>query len=201
MTMLAAEPNQQLNGAASPTGRFSAILREWRWWTVVLITLIVSIVPAVLWPGSMNWMQDEPKLLGNAALYNQAHYVADHGLYGNFGMPYGPFPTMCYQFILLFTHDLRIITFIRAFLSSAILAGSLLWIGRTLKLWPWFVMAIMLAPYLVWTERDLWDATFAVPLGALAVAGYASFLKKDCGISLAIAVFCGTMVPFIHPQG
>jgi hypothetical protein len=199
--MFEVEPINSLPAGETTTGRCRAILHDWRWLVVVVVTLAAAIIPAVLWPGAMNWMQDEPNLLGQAALDNQAHHLAVRGLNGNFGIPYGPLPTMIYQFLLLFTHDVRVITFIRALCSSAMLAGSLLWISRTLKLWPWFVTAVMLAPFLVWTERDLWDATFAIPIAALAVAAYAHFLRTESGISLAVAVCAGMIGPFIHPQG
>jgi hypothetical protein len=186
-----AQPGPPEGGrAVSPGFAFAAI-----------VTLLLAVVPAVLWPGDAYWMWDEPKLIGQALYYKQQHRIAWHGLSGNFSVPYGPFPMQCYQLVLLFTHDLVKITFIRALLSSSILAGSLLWLARSLRLTPWFAAAAVLGPFLVWTERTLWDATFAIPIGTLAVAAYASFLRTGSGKSLVTFVAAATLVPLIHMQG
>jgi hypothetical protein len=164
-------------------------------------TLILGIVSAVLWPGAVCFHWDEAFLIGQAFFFNQAHRLAHRGLGGNFGIPYGPFPTQCYQLLLLFTHDLRVVAFCRAFISSSMMAGSLLWLARTLRLTPWFATAIVLAPFLNWTERAMWDATFAIPISVLAVAAYASFLRTRSRWSLAVAVGAATLDPLIHMQG
>jgi hypothetical protein len=165
-----------------------------------LITLLVACVPAVLWPGDVSWMNDEPNLIAHAFHANEHHTLASEGLLGSFGIKYGPLPTQVYQGMLLLTHDPVKLVAIHGILCSAATALALLWLARTLRLTPWFAAAVMAAPYLWLYQRTLWDATFTIPLGALALAGYASFLRTRSGWSLVLAVGCAAATPFIHPQ-
>jgi len=57
------------------------------------------------------------------------------------------------------------------------------------------------APFLVWTERCLWDATFALPIGMLALAAYASFLRTRSGTPLTVAVIGRIPQPADPPDG
>lgn len=166
-----------------------------------IVTLLLAIVPAVIWPGAISWMCDEPVLVAQACYFNQAHELANRGLAGNMGVPYGPLPTQYYQALLLVTHNLPAIVAIHAFTLSSVLAVSLLWLSRSLRLTPWFAACVVLCPYLWWGQRVLWDASFALPLGMLAVAAYASFLRTDSGKSLGLAMAAGLMGPLIHLQG
>lgn len=171
------------------------------WLLAAAVTLLAGVLPAVLWPGDVSWMNDEPALIAAAHYFNQAHELANRGLSGSFPVAYGPFPTQFYQFMLLLTNDLRVIVFVRALLCSAVMALSLLWLARTLRLNPWLAACVVLSP-LIWEyERTLWDASFAVPLAALALAAYASFLRTCSGPALLTAVAAVTLVPLIHLQG
>ena len=95
------------------------------------------------------------------------HQLAERGLGRTMFVPYGPLPTQFYQLFLLCTQNLWLIVAVHAFLLSAVLGGSLLWLARTLRLRPWFAGAVVLAlPYLWWSERVLWDASFVLPISA-----------------------------------
>jgi hypothetical protein len=165
-----------------------------------VITLLLAIVPAVLWPGAISWMNDEPALIINAAMANRGHFLAFRGLYGSFPVPYGPLPTEVYQFLLLFTHDVRVIVVVHALLLSSIFAGSLLWLSRSLRLTPWFAAAVVLGPYIWFCQRVLWDATFTLPLSLFALAAYAAFLRNGSAGALLAAAVAGTLVPLVHLQ-
>jgi hypothetical protein len=171
-----------------------------RWTLAVVVTLLAACLPAVLWPGDVSWMNDEPNLIAHAFRANEHHALAAEGLLGSFGIKYGPLPTQVYQAMLLVTHDPVKLVAIHALLCSTLTALALLWLARTLRLTPWFAAAVLLAPYLWLYQRTLWDATFTIPLGALALAAYASFLRTGSGKSLMLAVGCAVAMPFIHPQ-
>lgn len=192
-------PPSRKNSDDQPAPR--ALRPRISWALAAVVTLAMALGPAMLWPGDVSWMNDEPGLLSQAYHYNQLHILARRGLSGSFPIPYGPFPTQVYQFLLLLTHDLRLIVLLRATLYAAITALSLLWMARTLGLAPWFASTVVLAPILWFSGRVLWDASFAVPIAALAVAAYASFLRSGSGRSLIIAVAAAILVPLIHLQG
>ena len=135
------------------------------WTFAAIVTLLAACLPAVLWPGDISWMNDEPNLIAHALHANERHVLADEGLLGSFGIKYGPLPTQVYQAMLLLTHDPVKLVAIHALLCSAATALALLWLARTLRLTPWFAAAVLLAPYLWLYQRTLWDATFTIPLG------------------------------------
>lgn len=170
------------------------------WWTAAVVTIAAAIVPAVLWVGDIGFMQDEPRLLAKAYHANAAGAIETKGLNGNFGVPYGPLPTHIYQILLLITHDPVRIAGMRAALCAGVTAIGLIWLSRSLRLNPWFATAIVLAPY-VWNfQRLMWDASFAIPIGTLAMAAYASHLRTSSGKSFLLCLACITALLFIHPQ-
>ena len=65
----------------------------------------------------------------------------------------------------------------------------------------WFAAAILAAPYVLQYHRLLWDASFAVPLGTIALAAFASFLRTGSARTLGVTVAGALLVPTIHPQG
>jgi hypothetical protein len=166
----------------------------------VLVTLVLAMVPAVLWPGDTPWILDEPQEVAIALQANQHHELASHGLTGNFYLKYGPLPMQIYQVMLLFSHDPRVLVVLRGALCSVMTAGSLLWLGRSLRLNLWFATAVVLAPQLWLNNRSLWAANVAIPIGTLALAAYASFLRTGSGWSFVPAVGAAIAPLFIHPQ-
>jgi hypothetical protein len=170
------------------------------WLAASIVTVFAAIVPAVLWIGDISFMQDEPRLLAKAFHANARHTIEIKGLNGNFGVPYGPLPTHVYQIILLFTHDPIGIAVLHAALVTFVTAISLLWLARSLRLNPWFATAVLLAPYLWNFQRLMWDANYAIPIGCLALAAYASFVRTGKGASLLTAIASSIALAFIHPQ-
>ena len=165
------------------------------------VTLAVALGTAVLWVGDMPWINDEPRLLVNAFHANRGGTLAQRGLRGNFGISYGPIATQLYQVMLLASDDLLTVAALRAASCALLTAAALLWLAQTLCLPRWFVLAIVLAPYVWHYHRVLWDASFAVPIGALALAAYAAFLRHRSTPALAVATVCTFALPLIHPQG
>jgi hypothetical protein len=137
-------------------------------------------------------------LIINAVHANTARHLAEAGLPGTFGFTYGPLPTWIYQALTAITHDLVTLTVLHAVLIMTATAVALLWLSRSLRLWPWFVIVPLLSPYLWFYARLLWDNPFLIPIGAFAIAGYAAHLTSDSvwGLRIAIAAMIG--VALIH---
>jgi hypothetical protein len=182
------------------TARRRAARSRLSWTLAAVVTMAAALVPAVLWPGDIPWVNDEPRLIAKAYHANREFRLETKGLSGNFGIPYGPLPTHVYQLLLLVTHDPILLAAIRAGLCAGTTAIGLLWLARSLRLNPWFAAAVVLAPYVWMYNRILWDASFAIPIGTLALAAYAAFLRTGSGRSLLLCVACLTGVLFIHPQ-
>ncbi len=171
-------------------------LRTFLPWLLVLAALI----PVAIWPGDVSWLIDEPRLVANAYYFNQDRLPAHTGLFGNFGVPYGPVPTQIYQVLLGFTHDPETLVVLRGLLCAALTSIGLLWFARTLGLRMWFAAAILIAPNVVAFHRILWDASFTIPTGALCLAAFADFLKTRRRWSLRLCALCLVLLPINHPQ-
>ncbi len=164
------------------------------WWLAVVI---VCLFPA-LWPGDVPWVNDEPALISNALDANATGWLAPTGLWGSFGIAYGPLPTQMYQFALLITHDPVKLVAGRAILFMAVSAMGLAWLGRTLRLNRWFVPVVLCSPFFWIYGRLLWDNPFAIPIGILALAAYTHFLKRRAGWALVMAIGCCLSLLSIH---
>ncbi len=167
---------------------------------IFVAIFLIAVLPTVLWPGDVSWINDEPRLIAAAWHANDAHTLATGGLYGNFGVRYGPLPTQIYQALLLLTHDPVTLALLRSLFCASVTTGSLLWLARSLRFSPWFVAAVGLAPQVWQFQRVLWDASFAMPLGALALAAFAAFLSQRDRWKLLVGVGATVLLPLIHPQ-
>lgn len=167
---------------------------------VHLLVMLIAVVPAVLWPGDNLWTNDEPRLIANAFHSNAAWHPAWGGLWGNFGIRYGPLPTHIYQLLLCITHDPLVLAALRGALASAVTAGSLLWLARSAGMSPWFAGAVLIAPPVLQFQRLLWDASFTIPLGAFVLAAFAAFVRGGSARSLVGAVTGAAFLATIHPQ-
>ncbi len=165
-------------------------------WLLALATLI----PVVLWPSDVSWLIDEPRLIANAYYFNQDGLPAHMGLFGNFGVPYGPVPTQIYQALLAVTHDLPTVVVLRGLLCAVLTGIGLLWLARILGLKAWFAAAVLIAPNVVAFHRILWDASFTIPVGTLCLASFADFLASRRARSLRICMVCVILLPINHPQ-
>lgn len=166
-----------------------------------LIPLFAAVALTLLWPGDVPWQIDEPRLIANAWHANHDREMVPGGLWGNFGIRYGPLPTWTYQGLLLLTHDPVTLALLRALLCVGVTAASFYWLARELKLPIWFAAALIASPLVVEYHRILWDASFALPLSALTLAAFVAFLRTG-GAAPLLTTLTGTfLVPTIHPQG
>jgi hypothetical protein len=158
---------------------------------------VLCLLPAVH-PGDIQWVGDEPMLIAGALRANRQHVVAIHGLTGTAGATYGPFPTWLYQAYLLVSSDLVLLVALRAVLMTAVIALALLWLCRTLNLWPWFIPPLLCSPYLWFYARAIWDNTFNIPLSALAFASAVSFLARGRAWTLLLSLACCVAMMLTH---
>jgi len=161
---------------------------------------LAALLPVVLWPGDVSWCIDEPRLIANAFYFNQSHLPAHTGLFGNFGVPYGPVPTQTYQLLLALTHDPLTLVVLRGLLCATLTSVGLIWMARALGLRAWFAAAIVIAPNMVAYHRILWDASFTIPLGALCLGALADFLQTRRVWSLRLCLVTVVLLPINHPQ-
>lgn len=160
--------------------------------------LVIAAGLALLWPGDVPFINDEPQLVANAVAASAGGRLAPMGLQGTFGFAYGPLPTWIYQGLLAVSHDLVVVAALHAALMVAVTGGALWWLGRTLGLWPAFVAVPLLSPYFWFYARAVWDNTFMLPLGALAVAGYAAFLTTRSPTGLRVTLAALVALPLVH---
>jgi len=158
---------------------------------------VLCLLPAVH-PGDIQWVGDEPMLIASALRANRQHLVAIHGLTGTAGATYGPFPIWLYQTYLLVSSNLVLLVAVRAVLMTAVLALALLWLCRTLDLWPWFIPPLLCSPYLWFYARAIWDNTFNIPLSALAFASAVSFLARGRAWTLLLSLACCLAMLLTH---
>ena len=161
------------------------------------MVLVLCAVP-LLFPGDAPFINDEPALIEAAYLANAHHQLAAQGLTGTLGVAYGPLPIWIYQLFLLLSHDLVVLVLLRAALVTAVTAGALWWLARTLGLWPWFLSAILLLPYLWFYSRVLCDNSFCIPVSAMGFAAYASYLAHKSAFSMFLTRASLWILPCIH---
>jgi hypothetical protein len=166
-----------------------------------LWTLAAACAIPLIGTGDISFINDEPLLVINAVRANAAGRLAETGLLGTFGVIYGPFPTWVYQALTAVSHDLVIVAVLHAAVMSAATAGALWWLSRSLQLWPWFAAVPLLSPYFWFYARVLWDNPFLIPLGALAIAGYAANLTTGSAWGLRVALAAMIAILLVHLMG
>src|SRR6185295_15343137 len=162
------DPRARLRTPAIDAAPPTSVVEWMRSHRALLACLAVLCLLPAMHPGDIQWVGDEPMLIAGALRANGHHSAATHGLTGTAGAAYGPFPTWLYQASLAVSSNLVVLVALRAILMTGVLALSLLWLCRTLGLWPWFIPALLCSPYLWFYARALWDNTFYLPLCALA---------------------------------
>jgi hypothetical protein len=155
--------------------------------SAAMATIAVVALPLVF-PGDAPWINDEPRLIAEALRLNRDGHLASVGLTGTASVGYGPLPIWIYQLLLSVSHDPVVLTVWHAALFMAATALALWWLARSTGLPPLFIPIVLLSPYVWFYSRLLWDNTFCIPLGACAVAGYASWLERDSRIGVAAAI-------------
>jgi hypothetical protein len=165
---------------------------------LAILLLVISVT--VAHPGDVSWINDEPRLIAAAWHANHDGALATGGLYGNFGIRYGPLATHVYQALLLVTHEPVTLAVLRSLLCAGATTASLLWLARSLQLSPWFAAAAGLAPQVWQFQRVLWDASFDIPVASLALAALAGYLGHPARWRLLLALGMTALLPLIHPQ-
>lgn len=163
-----------------------------------LALLAAAALVPLFWPGDVPFINDEPLLIANAVRANAEARLAPQGLLGTFGFTYGPLPTWCYQALAATTHDLVTVAALHAALLAGSTAAALWWLSRSLGLWPWFAAVPLLSPYFWFYARVLWDNPFLIPLGALALAGYAAHLASGSSRGLRVTIAALGAMPLVH---
>ena len=87
---------------------------------------------------------------------------------------------------------------LRAVLMTLVVALALLWLARTLGLWPWFIPALLCSPYLWFYARAIWDNSFNIPLCALSFASAVSFLARGRPWTLVLSLACCVAMVLTH---
>ena len=168
---------------------------------LALIALCVACLIPVIWPGDIPFINDEPQLIANAVSANRDGQLASFGLLGTYGFIYGPAPTWVYQALVAVSRDLVVVAVLHALLLSVATAAALWWLSRSLRLWVWFAPLPLLSPYFWFYARVLWDNPFLIPLGALAMAGYAAHLESGSSAGLRVSIAALLMIPLVHLMG
>jgi hypothetical protein len=167
---------------------------------LALLPVFAALALTLLWPGDALWHIDDPRLLAEAWHANRDGRLIWGGLWGNFGVRYGPFAEWIYQGLLLITHQPVVLLALRALLCAGTTAAGLLWLARELRLPAWFAGAALAAPYVVQFHRQMWDASFCIPLGSLTLAAFVSHLRTGGRGALLVAAAGIFLLPTIHPQ-
>jgi hypothetical protein len=168
---------------------------------MALAALVIAGLIPLVWPGDVPFINDEPQLIASAVKANREGRLATLGLLGTYGFSYGPAPTWVYQALTPLTRDLVGIATVHILLMSAATAGALWWLGRSLGLWVWFAPVPLLSPYYWFYARVLWDNPLLLPLGALALGGYAAFLASGSPAGLRVSVAAMLSIPLVHLMG
>jgi hypothetical protein len=168
---------------------------------IALAGLIVAALIPLVWPGDVPFINDEPQLIASAVTANHEGRLAQVGLLGTYGFAYGPAATWVYQALSAVTRDLVWIAALHIVLMSVATAGALWWLGRSLRLWAWFAPLPLLSPYYWFYARVLWDNPLLLPLGALALSGYAAYLASSSSVGLRVSVAAMLSLPLVHLMG
>ncbi len=166
-----------------------------RW---VLIALVFAGARC-LWPGDIPFCFDEPQLLERALDQNAAGAWTVHGLTGSRGVDYGPLPIYFYRLLLLFTHDLVVVAFVKAAIVSFATLGALAILFRQCPWIPRPLLALpFLSPYLWLSARDMWDNSLLVPFTAWFFVSVVVLAQAPKFKWWAVFFFSGTAAFLTH---
>src|SRR5437868_10763904 len=96
----------------------------------LLAFLGIICLASTLFPGDAPFINDEPTLIYKALRANQRGGLEQVGLQGTQKFRYGPVPVWLYQAMLHTSHDLKMLTVMRALLVNITTAAALLWLAR-----------------------------------------------------------------------
>ncbi len=164
-------------------------------WLVLLA--IVCLIPLSL--GRHVLMQgDQGRLIEIARSANDAGVLAPVGLLGTKAFCYGPVVANLYQLVLLFTHDPARLAGVVGSLFFLLTLGSAAWLVKELRLCGMYVLLLACSPFLWIAGRSLWDNPWTMPLGLLALAGYARFVRVGSGLGLFVAIVGSGLAVLTH---
>jgi hypothetical protein len=152
----------------------------------------------MIWPLDAPFIYDEPWLFLSAHDANNNHKLAEIGLYGTVGIPYGPIPTWIYQGFLLSTRSPTGWILLHAGFMVVSTAIGLLLLSRALKLWKWFIPIVLASPYFWFYTRQLGDNSFILAFSAIGLGCYAYFYLNRLKVFLFIAIISISILPVIH---
>lgn len=166
-------------------------------WAAPAALVTACLIP-LLWPGDIPFINDEPILISRAVTANHEGRLVQAGLLGTWGFTYGPAPTWIYQALVAITHDLVLVAVLHAALMAGLAGVAFWWLKRSLGLWAWFAPVPLLSPYFWFYARVLWDNPFLLPLGAIAIAGYAAHLSSGSAAGFRVALAGLIVMPLVH---
>lgn len=163
----------------------------------VLLSLLALV--RLLFPGDIAFIADEPVLIDRALDALESGTIPLSGLQGTRGVPYGPLATWFYQFLLVFTSDLRWVAVAKIVVVSGLSGLALVLLASSVsRLTPVLGAFAFLSPYLWFYARDLWDNSFTTPFSAMLLAAYARYLASGRERWLALTVLFGAFCLLTH---
>ena len=142
------------------------------WYLLVPVILLLLI-----FPGDIQFVNDEPVLILNALDANEKGTLVTQGLNGTVGVAYGAVPSWYYQAFLLLTHNLVVVSFLKNVISIALMVTALIRIARHLDLPKIPILLFISCPLFYSVHRTLWDDGFLVPICLWIFAFAADYSK------------------------
>ncbi len=155
---------------------------------------------ALLFPGDVSFVNDEPLIIREALLHNQQGKIVTEGLRGNLGIKYGPVPFWFYQLMLLLTHNLILISLVKNLLHLAIFTYALLYLGKELNLTRPFALLVLCSPYIMHLNRVLWSFALMGPLSGCLVLWLLRFRRTGKYRYFLLSVLTTIAFTYTHPM-
>jgi hypothetical protein len=171
---------------------------EW-WSSLVLLAGIMG--SRQLWPGDTQWIHDEARFLAKAAEMVHGGGISGEGFRGSVGLTYGPVAIWIFAGLMRLSDDLITIAALRTALFDALLAIGLIWLAASSRrLRPLAALILLLSPYAWLYARQIWDNTWLIPLGTLALAAHVSFNRSSARYKAWVTALALVLALFIHPM-
>ena len=163
-----------------------------------LLALAGLLLLGLMFPGDVQFINDEGLLISNAVAANSRGELAAKGLIGTAGIHYGPIPTWFYQASLAISRDLILISLVKNGISLLLLVLGLAWLGRLCRLPLAWMLPVFIAPFFWQLNRSLWDDGFCHVLGLLCLTAYLQFVKDGRLRGLIASVLLAVLL--VHIQ-
>ncbi len=170
------------------------------WWAFIVI-LGVIFGFRQLWPGDTQWIHDEARFLARAAEMVHGGGISGEGFRGSVGLTYGPVAIWIFAGLMRLSDDLVTIAALRTALFDLLLAVGLIWLtASSRRLRPLAALILLLSPYAWLYARQIWDNTWLIPLGTLALAAHVSFDRSPARYKAWVTGLALVLALFIHPM-